>query len=158
MISNVSKSQPLDILAPRPQIRQPPYTVFTPVSPRRNTVSFTSFNSNRNNVNEWYGSAATSSSDAALHTIRQLPDPRLPEVPILVLNNSSSSKISSKTSNMTQGLLPAFIPAPYELGPNGLTLIMPRRVISTSGAPSVNNRYLGSSSLLSSNSRFATAK
>lgn len=147
MINTSLQSQSLDILAPRPKVRQPPYPTFTPVSPRRNNVPSTQSISSRNNEGQTITSnySISSSQDDILRTIIQLREPRLPEVPILVLNSSSNSK----SYNATQGLLPAFIPAPYELGPNGLTLIVPRRV--TSNTRNISSRY--NSSLLSSNSR-----
>jgi hypothetical protein len=114
----------------RPLTRQPPshtsYTSLTPGSPKRNNTHSTIIDFDNRQF---------------LAVTAQIPEPRLPEVPIFVVNNIgdplSPSKIASNKV-MPQGLLAPFIPAPYELGPDGLILITPFRIASYSGT---NNQY-----------------
>lgn len=109
------------ILSSRPAIKPPPYTSFTPVSPRRSTVP-----SSNVSHNEHVSKASIQS---------YIPVPRFPEVPIIVLkqtsDNSSHKNNLNSSSKQTQGLLSPYIPAPYEQGPDGLSLIIPRKVNSS---------------------------
>lgn len=122
LVQLVPMVQPLSILSSRPSIKPPPYTSFTPVSPRRNTAPSSNVSHNVY-VSE-------------VHVQPYIPVPRFPEVPIMVLkrtsDNSSYNKNDLKSSNkQTQGLLAPYIPAPYEQGPDGLSLIIPRKVSSS---------------------------
>ena len=110
MITTVSQSRLPNISAPRGQLRASTRTPSLPVSPTKNTTSTTS--------------SSLSPSNDLLQTIAQLPKQRLPEVPIVVIDKD----LRIKQSLETQGLLPVFLPSPYELGPNGLTIITPKRV------------------------------
>ena len=118
------------ILSSRPAIKPPLYTSFTPVSPRRSTPS----NSNISH-NEYVSKAPIQP---------HIPVPRFPEVPIMVFKQTSDNSSYNKnnvnsSSKQTQGLLSPYIPAPYEQGPDGLSLIIPRKVNSLiPGLSSIN--------------------
>ena len=154
MISADSMRLSSPMLGPQPLIRPPIYTSFTPVSPRRNTVPSPS---------------KLIPTTAITTTSTQIPVPRFPEVPIMVLKESSLSSppnsyirspkkpqtslssvryapyVSSSSSYSSQGLLAPYIPAPYEQGPDGLILIMPRKI--NSSVSSYNKQYINTAIL-----------
>jgi len=110
MMNTVSQSR-----RSQPMIRPASHNSFAPVSPKRSTIN---------------PSSSRSSTGSG-----QTGDSRSPKTPIYVINNMPTpSKIVSETP---QGLLAPYIPAPYELGPNGLQLIMPIRITSH---PDINYR------------------
>lgn len=122
MNSSISVDQ-LSILSVRPMIRPSSYTSFIPVTPQKGTLA------NSNVLPDDYPRTSIQS---------HIPLPRFPEVPIITLKQSSNN--SSVFSNQSQGLLAPYIPAPYEQGPNGLSLIMPHKVHRSLTAASINTR------------------
>ena len=108
----------------QPMIRPASHNSFTPVSPKSSTA-------NQSSPRSSTGSAQTPDSRSS----KSSKSSRLPKTPIYVINNmSASSEVASETP---QGLLTPYIPAPYELGPNGLQLIVPIRITSQ---PNINYR------------------
>lgn len=114
----------------QPMIRPASHNSFTPVSPKSSTA-------NQSSPRSSTGSAQTPRSPKTpdSRSSRSPRSSRLPKTPIYVINNmSASSEVAGETP---QGLLTPYIPAPYELGPNGLQLIVPIRITSH---PNINYR------------------